>query len=286
MAVEYEILLKPTSQARRFRANLIVILAVAATLIALVPLVAVGTYVISQGIGVINLDFFTQDPPGDLSASGGGLEITGSLARRLRALVPLIGPILLGSLIDVRERTFALEARGFGAGGRRTAYRVVPDPPADRWLRLVILVAIVAVVAGRPRPDDGIPMSDAGGAAPGVPHDALVGRNDMRGGPRDVPALAVEALEVQYHGRRTPALAGIDLEVATGEIVGVAGRNGAGKSTLTLAAAAFIPRVVKARLGGSSRSGDERPRGRPSATSSGRSASSSRHRRTSSRDRS
>lgn len=74
MAVEYETLLKPTSQARRLRANLIVILAVAATLIALVPLVAVGTYVISQGIGVINLDFFTQDPPGDLSASGGGIR--------------------------------------------------------------------------------------------------------------------------------------------------------------------------------------------------------------------
>jgi energy-coupling factor transport system permease protein len=76
-----------------------------------------------------------------------GLEIRGSLVRRLRALVPLIGPILLGSLIDVRERTFALEARGFGAGGRRTAYRVVPDPPADRWLRVVILVATVAVIS-------------------------------------------------------------------------------------------------------------------------------------------
>jgi energy-coupling factor transport system permease protein len=76
-----------------------------------------------------------------------GLQIGGSLGRRIRALVPLIGPVLLGSLIDVRERTFALEARGFGAGGPRTAYRVVLDPPADRWLRLGILVAIAAVVA-------------------------------------------------------------------------------------------------------------------------------------------
>ncbi len=75
-----------------------------------------------------------------------GLQIGGSLGRRLRALVPLIGPVLLGSLIDVRERTFALEARGFGAGGARTAYRVVPDPPLDRWLRTAIVLAIVAVV--------------------------------------------------------------------------------------------------------------------------------------------
>ncbi len=76
-----------------------------------------------------------------------GLATGGSLATRVRALVPLIGPVVLGSLVDVRERTLALEARGFGAGGRRTAYRVVADPPADRWLRLLVLVGIVAVVA-------------------------------------------------------------------------------------------------------------------------------------------
>ena len=75
-----------------------------------------------------------------------GLSLEGSFVRRLRALVPLIGPVLLGSLVDVRERTFALEARGFGARPGRTAYRVVADPPLDRWLRLGILVACLGVV--------------------------------------------------------------------------------------------------------------------------------------------
>ncbi len=65
-----------------------------------------------------------------------------------------------------------------------------------------------------------------------------------------MPALSIEALEVRYHGRRTAALDHIDLGVDPGELVGVAGRNGAGKSTLALAAAAFIPRVVRARIGG------------------------------------
>ncbi len=76
-----------------------------------------------------------------------GLVVSGSVRQRARALVPLIGPVLLGSLIDVRERTFALEARGFGARPGRSAYRIVADPPADRWLRLAILLGIVAVVA-------------------------------------------------------------------------------------------------------------------------------------------
>jgi energy-coupling factor transport system permease protein len=75
-----------------------------------------------------------------------GLRVQGSLLTRIRALVPLVGPMVLGSLIDVRERTFALEARAFGAIRRRTAYRLVADPPIDRWLRLVTLVAMAAVV--------------------------------------------------------------------------------------------------------------------------------------------
>ena len=75
-----------------------------------------------------------------------GLSLEGSFVRRIRSLVPLIGPVLLGSLVDARERTFALEARGFGARPGRTAYRTVADPPIDRWLRLAIVVAAVAVV--------------------------------------------------------------------------------------------------------------------------------------------
>jgi len=73
----------------------------------------------------------------------------------------------------------------------------------------------------------------------------------VNGGEPAPAALEVAGLEVQYPGRRTPAIARIDLAVAAGEIVGIGGRNGAGKSTLALAAAAFIPRVVRARLSGS-----------------------------------
>ncbi|MDP9483269.1 MAG: energy-coupling factor transporter transmembrane protein EcfT, partial [Chloroflexota bacterium] len=76
-----------------------------------------------------------------------GLAVSGSLRQRVRALVPLVGPVLLGSLIDVRERTFALEARGFGARPGRSAYRVVADPPSDRWIRVAILLGMVGVIA-------------------------------------------------------------------------------------------------------------------------------------------
>ena len=62
--------------------------------------------------------------------------------------------------------------------------------------------------------------------------------------------LEVEGLSIRYPGRREPALDGVSLSVIGGERVGIAGRTGAGKSTLALAAAGFIPRVVRAKLDG------------------------------------
>ena len=73
----------------------------------------------------------------------------------------------------------------------------------------------------------------------------------MTDGEIAVPAsLEIEGLSVRYPGTKEPSLGGIDVRLAGGEQVGVAGRTGAGKSTLALAAAGFIPRVVRARLGG------------------------------------
>lgn len=87
MPVEASRLLKPTSLSRRLKADAVVVLAVAATVIALIPLAAVSFYVISSGAGVMNVDFFTQDPPGDLSAAGGGIRnaIVGTLEMTLLA---------------------------------------------------------------------------------------------------------------------------------------------------------------------------------------------------------
>ncbi|HEX6868718.1 MAG TPA: ABC transporter ATP-binding protein [Candidatus Limnocylindrales bacterium] len=65
------------------------------------------------------------------------------------------------------------------------------------------------------------------------------------------PPIRIEGLAIRYPGRREPAIEGVSLDVAAGERVGVAGRTGAGKSTLALAAAGFIPRVVRAKVDGS-----------------------------------
>jgi branched-chain amino acid transport system ATP-binding protein len=71
-----------------------------------------------------------------------------------------------------------------------------------------------------------------------------------------VSTLHVEGLEVAYGG--VPAVRGLSLDVAPGEIVGLIGPNGAGKSTTLHAVMGLVP----ARAG-EIRFGDHSLRGRP-----------------------
>jgi ABC-2 type transport system ATP-binding protein len=54
----------------------------------------------------------------------------------------------------------------------------------------------------------------------------------------DAPVLSVSGLRKSYRGQE--ALAGVDLEIRAGELVGLLGPNGAGKSTLTKIACGLV----------------------------------------------
>jgi phosphate transport system permease protein len=123
------VLLRPTSTARQLKTRLVMALAFAAFLVALVPLAAIAWYLISKGIAVISLDFFTQDPPGDLSAGGGGIRnaIVGTLEMTGLAAVIAVPFGLLVAIFDV-------EVGGLPA----TATRFVID----------VLAALPSIVVG------------------------------------------------------------------------------------------------------------------------------------------
>jgi energy-coupling factor transport system permease protein len=80
-------------------------------------------------------------------ARGVGVGVT--LLARARALVPLLGPLLRVSLVSVQERAMALEVRGFGAPGRRTALAEQPDRAWERVARWVLAGFLAAVATGR-----------------------------------------------------------------------------------------------------------------------------------------
>ena len=81
-----------------------------------------------------------------------GLDTEGSVWRRIRGVIPIVGPVILGSIAEVEERTMALEARGFMRPGRRTLLWAPSDSGLQalvRWLLVLGLLGLIAVrVAG------------------------------------------------------------------------------------------------------------------------------------------
>jgi energy-coupling factor transport system permease protein len=111
-----------------------------------------GAFVVGSALGAIPRTVERAREVVDAQRSR-GLDTEGRLWRRVRGLVPLIGPVLFGALAEVEERTMALEARAFTASGRRTILRALPDSRRQRAARWLLLVgSIVAVVASAVAP--------------------------------------------------------------------------------------------------------------------------------------
>jgi energy-coupling factor transport system permease protein len=78
-----------------------------------------------------------------------GLDTEGSVLRRLRGILPIVGPVVLGSIAEVEERTMALEARGFTRPGRRTLLWAPPDAAWQAVLRWGMLAALLGLIVAR-----------------------------------------------------------------------------------------------------------------------------------------
>ena len=78
-----------------------------------------------------------------------GLDTEGGLWRRLRGIVPIVGPVILGSIAEVEERTLALEARGFTRPGRRTLLWAPQDHAWEAVLRSALVLGLIALIGLR-----------------------------------------------------------------------------------------------------------------------------------------
>jgi len=76
-----------------------------------------------------------------------GLETEGGLFHRIRMLVPLVTPLILGSILELEERAIALEARAFSRAGARTTYTQLEDSVTQRTLRYGLLAVLVLTAA-------------------------------------------------------------------------------------------------------------------------------------------
>ena len=78
-----------------------------------------------------------------------GLDTESTFLKRVGAVVPLVGPLVFGSLVEVEERAIAIEARGFTSTRKKTSLHDVPDTQADKIIRWVLLVLVILSLGAR-----------------------------------------------------------------------------------------------------------------------------------------
>jgi energy-coupling factor transport system permease protein len=77
------------------------------------------------------------------------LDTQSTFAKRVGALVPLVGPLVFGSLVEVEERAIAIEARGFTSTRAKTSLHEIPDTTFDKILRWGLILLVAASIASR-----------------------------------------------------------------------------------------------------------------------------------------
>ncbi|AKA68681.1 energy-coupling factor transporter transmembrane component T family protein [Clostridium scatologenes] len=78
-----------------------------------------------------------------------GMETEGKLIVRLKAFFPLIGPVVMNSLIATRERAMALEVRGFSSNGKKSFLNDITYPKFNGFFRICMILIIAAAVVWR-----------------------------------------------------------------------------------------------------------------------------------------
>lgn len=78
-----------------------------------------------------------------------GMDISGNMFKRFKGLGPLMMPLVLGAVIEIEQRSVALELRGFKSGRPRTFLRRLDDSGAQRMARRFMLMVSGVIIVLR-----------------------------------------------------------------------------------------------------------------------------------------
>lgn len=78
-----------------------------------------------------------------------GMETEGNLWVRMKAFIPLIGPLVMNSLVNTHERSIALEVRSFSADTKKTFLHDENVPAGMKYLRIFFVIVFIAIIVWR-----------------------------------------------------------------------------------------------------------------------------------------
>ena len=78
-----------------------------------------------------------------------GMETEGNLAVRVKAFFPLLGPVILNALNDTRERSIALDVRGFDRSTPKSYLNEAKKYPYSAVMNGVLIVILIGLIVWR-----------------------------------------------------------------------------------------------------------------------------------------
>ena len=76
-----------------------------------------------------------------------GLDTESTFMKRAGSVLPLVGPLVFGSLVEVEERAIAIEARGFTSKKAKTSLHEIPDSSLDQAIRWGLIILVIISIA-------------------------------------------------------------------------------------------------------------------------------------------
>jgi energy-coupling factor transport system permease protein len=103
-------------------------------------------YVLSSVLQIIPQMTATMETITDAQRSR-GMETEGKLSTRIKAFFPLIGPVVMNSLVNTRERAMALEVRAFNSKCKKT---FLNDEKYSRYNKVIrwglVIIIVISLV--------------------------------------------------------------------------------------------------------------------------------------------
>jgi energy-coupling factor transport system permease protein len=105
-------------------------------------------YVMQSVLQIIPQMVATMNKISDAQRSR-GMETEGNFLTRIRAFFPLLGPVVMNSFIQTRERAMALEVRAFNSPNTQTFLYPSPSHHLGRPLQILFLLIFMGAIVWR-----------------------------------------------------------------------------------------------------------------------------------------
>lgn len=79
-----------------------------------------------------------------------GIETEGSFIVRMKAFIPMMGPLVLTSIQQTDERVLTMEARGFSAPVKKTSYHSIHKTAIDYGIVFTCFILLIIYFVGGP----------------------------------------------------------------------------------------------------------------------------------------